>query len=102
MTYFDALASGRFKRVEHQWAFYPWGDSRGYLLPSRETYWRIHAWAAQTVKIWVLLTAAVWVLVGPVSIALVGVPVFAWLVTQRLAAAHPGVKIDGVRPLDDF
>lgn len=24
------------------------------------------------------------------------------MVTQRLAATHPGVKIDGVRPLDDF
>jgi hypothetical protein len=54
------------------------GESIGYLLPTRENYWRIHAWAAHTVKVWVLLTVAVWVLVGPVSIPLVGVPLFAW------------------------
>jgi hypothetical protein len=96
VTYFDALASGRFKRVEDQWAFYPWGDNRGYLLASRENYWRIHAWAAQTVKTWVLLTAAVWVLVGPVSIVLVGVPVFAWY-RRRLRNIVRGLPTTAVR-----
>jgi hypothetical protein len=78
MTYFDAVASGRFKRVEEQWAFYPWGESHGYLLPTRENYWSIHAWAARIIKVWLLLTVVTWVLVGPVSIPIVAVPVFAW------------------------
>jgi hypothetical protein len=96
MTYFDAVASGRFKRVEEHWAFYPWGESIGYLLPARENYWRIHAWAAQTVKVWVLLTGAVWVLVGPVSIPLVGVPLFAWY-RRRLRNVVKGLPRTAVR-----
>jgi hypothetical protein len=96
MTYFDAIASGRFKRVEEQWAFYPWGESIGYLVPARENYWTIHAWAAQIVKVWVLLTGVVWVLVGPASIPLVAVPLFARY-RRRLRQVVKGLPRTAVR-----
>jgi hypothetical protein len=78
ITYFDAVASGRFTRVGERWAFYPWGERRGYLLPSREHHWRLHAWTAKVVKLWLLLTAGLWILLGPVSVPLAGVPILAW------------------------
>jgi hypothetical protein len=96
MTYFDAIASGRFKRVQEQWAFYPWTDRHGYLLPTREDYWRVHAWAAQIVKVWILLTVAVWVLVGPVSVPIVAVPLLVWY-RRRLRKVVDGLPTTTVR-----
>ena len=96
MSYFDAVACGRFKRVNNQWAFYPWGEREGYLLPAREDYWRMHAWTSQILKVWVLLTLGVWMMVGPVSVPLVAVPLLAWY-RRRLRTVLAGLPRTAIR-----
>jgi len=65
VRYFDALASGRLKRIEGLWAFYPWGGNRGYIIPTREEYWEIHAWAARASRTWGIAAVAAWLIAGP-------------------------------------
>jgi hypothetical protein len=96
MKYFDAFATGRFKQVDGRWAFYPWGHSRGYILPAREHYWRLHAWTAQVLQVWVWSTIGLWLLLGPISVPIVAVPVLAWY-RRRAGMAVLGLEATDVR-----
>jgi hypothetical protein len=96
VNYADAFAAGRFKQVDGQWAFYPWGHRCGYLLPAREDYWRLHAWTAQVVRLWIWLTVALWMLLGPMSVPIVAVLVLAWY-RRRAGMAVAGLVPTAVR-----
>jgi hypothetical protein len=96
MSYSDAFATGRFKQVDGQWAFYPWGHRCGYLLPAREDYWRLHAWTARVVRLWIWLTVALWMLLGPMSVPIVAVLVLAWY-RRRAGMAVAGLVPTAVR-----
>jgi len=95
MTYFDAIAAGRFKQVEGRWVFYPWAQTAGYLLPRPEEHWSTHAWVVRCLKGWVLAGVAVWLLFGPALVLPVVVGFFTWirLRSRRVCRGYPMVVV---------